>query len=58
MTTPPRPHETLAIHGGRPVREGILPYGEQLLTDEDAEDVRAAVRKVMAYFGDGRHGRG
>jgi len=32
--------ETLAIHGGRPVREELLPYGRQSLDDSD---VRAVV---------------
>jgi perosamine synthetase len=31
--------ETLALHGGTPVREQLLPYGRQSLTDEDIERV-------------------
>jgi len=39
-----RPQDaTLAIHGGAPVREVLLPYGLQHLTDEDV----AAVVEVL-----------
>ncbi len=31
--------ETLAIHGGTPVREKLLPYGRQSLDDADIEAV-------------------
>ena len=30
---------TLALHGGTPVREKLLPYGRQSLTDDDIERV-------------------
>jgi len=44
MTTSPDAHATLAIHGGRPVREGMLPYGRQWLTDADVEAVVEVLR--------------
>lgn len=34
----------LAIHGGRPVREALLPYGRQTITDADVAAVVAALR--------------
>jgi perosamine synthetase len=44
MTASSRPPATLAIHGGRPVREEVLPYGQQLLTDADVETVVEVLR--------------
>jgi len=35
MSVTPTRLETLAIHGGTPVRETLLPYGRQSLDDED-----------------------
>jgi perosamine synthetase len=35
---------TLAIHGGRPVREPLLPYGRQTLTDADVSAVVDVLR--------------
>jgi perosamine synthetase len=43
MTTSPDTPVTLALYGGRPVREEILPYGRQRLTDADV----AAVVEVL-----------
>src|SRR6266576_6045235 len=40
MSATPTKLEMLAIHGGTPVRETLLPYGRQSL---DAEDIQAAV---------------
>jgi perosamine synthetase len=40
MSATPTKLETLAIHGGTPVRETLLPYGRQSL---DEEDIQAAV---------------
>jgi perosamine synthetase len=40
MRSAPVPQEQLAIHGGRPVRLTILPYGRQSI---DEEDIRAVV---------------
>ncbi len=40
MSATPTKLETLAIHGGTPVRETLLPYGRQSLDDED---IQAAV---------------
>ena len=31
--------ETLAMHGGKPVRERLLPYGRQSLDDADVQAV-------------------
>ena len=39
MSALPRKLETLAIHGGTPVREKFLPYGRQSLDDADIEAV-------------------
>jgi perosamine synthetase len=39
MSTSPTKLETLAIHGGTPVREKLLPYGRQSLDDEDIQAV-------------------
>ena len=35
--------KTLAINGGPPVRDELLPYGSQCITEEDADVVREAV---------------
>jgi perosamine synthetase len=39
MSASPIKLETLAIHGGTPVREKLLPYGRQSLDDEDIQAV-------------------
>src|ERR1700690_3632998 len=39
MNSPHTKLETLAIHGGTPVRETLLPYGRQSLDDEDIQAV-------------------
>src|ERR1019366_6058560 len=39
MTASPKKLETLAIHGGAPVRETFLPYGRQSLDDADIQAV-------------------
>ncbi len=39
MITSPTKLETLALHGGKPVREKLLPYGRQSLDDSDIEAV-------------------
>src|SRR5260370_38621964 len=39
MTALPTKLETLAIHGGSPVRERLLPYGRQSLDDADIQAV-------------------
>src|ERR1700675_3245653 len=39
MSAPLTKQETLAIHGGEPVRERLLPYGRQSLDDEDIQAV-------------------
>jgi perosamine synthetase len=41
--TPPK-LETLAIHGGTPVREKLLPYGRQSLDDNDVQAVVEALK--------------
>src|SRR5699024_347089 len=38
---------TLAVHGGRPVRDDYLPYGQQWL---DEEDVAAVVETLKSPF--------
>lgn len=45
MSATPTKLETLAIHGGTPVREKMLPYGRQSL---DEEDVRAVVEVLRS----------
>src|SRR5258708_8440237 len=37
MSALPTKLETLAIHGGKPVRERLLPYGRQSLDDADVQ---------------------
>jgi perosamine synthetase len=39
MSSTPTKLETLAIHGGKPVRETLLPYGRQSLDEEDIQAV-------------------
>src|SRR6266403_4928155 len=39
MSALPTKLETLAIHGGKPVRERLLPYGRQSLDDADVQAV-------------------
>src|ERR1035437_6135297 len=39
MSALPTKLETLAIHGGSPVRERLLPYGRQSLDDADIQAV-------------------
>jgi perosamine synthetase len=39
MSAPPTKLETLAMHGGTPVRERLLPYGRQSLDDADIQAV-------------------
>lgn len=39
MSSSPTKLETLAIHGGTPVREKLLPYGRQSLDDDDIQAV-------------------
>jgi perosamine synthetase len=39
MSASPTKLETLAIHGGTPVREKLLPYGRQSLDEKDIEAV-------------------
>ena len=36
--------EKLALHGGRPAREQLLPYGRQSIDDDDVAAVVAALR--------------
>lgn len=43
MSATPTKFETLAIHGGRPVRDKLLPYGRQCVEEEDI----AAVVEVL-----------
>ena len=45
MSATPTKLETLAIHGGTPVRETLLPYGRQSLDDED---IQAAVEVLRS----------
>jgi perosamine synthetase len=45
MSTTPTKLETLAIHGGTPVRETLLPYGRQSLDDED---IQAAIEVLKS----------
>jgi len=44
MTTTAVTPETLAIHGGKPVREKFLPYGRQSVEENDIEAVLAVLR--------------
>jgi len=44
MTSIPTKVEELAIHGGTPVREKLLPYGRQSLNEDDIEAVVKVLR--------------
>jgi perosamine synthetase len=44
MSALPTKLETLAIHGGTPVREKLLPYGRQSLDDADIQAVVAVLK--------------
>src|SRR6202140_1447146 len=44
MRALPTKLETLAIHGGTPVREKLLPYGRQSVDDADIEAVVEVLR--------------
>src|SRR6202140_423899 len=44
MSALPTKLETLAIHGGTPVRERLLPYGRQSLNEEDIQAVVEVLR--------------
>ena len=44
MTVTPAAREPLAINGGKPVRENLLPYGRQAITEEDISAVVEVLR--------------
>src|SRR5580658_8326698 len=44
MSALPTNLETLAVHGGKPVREKLLPYGRQSLDDSDIKAVVEVLR--------------
>lgn len=44
MTVTPIVREALAIHGGKPVRPTLLPYGRQSITEEDIRAVNEVLR--------------
>jgi perosamine synthetase len=44
MSTQPRKADALAIHGGTPVRETLLPYGRQSLDEADIQAVVEVLR--------------
>ena len=44
MSAPPTKLETLAIHGGTPVRQALLPYGRQSLDESDIQAVVEVLR--------------
>src|SRR5713101_7320744 len=44
MSALPIKLETLAVHGGTPVRERLLPYGRQSLNEEDIQAVVKVLR--------------
>src|SRR5262250_1919429 len=44
MSTTTPTLETLALHGGTPVRSSLLPYGRQSITEEDIQAVVKALR--------------
>jgi perosamine synthetase len=44
MTATPATSEQLAINGGKPVRENLLPYGRQSITEEDIAAVVDVLR--------------
>lgn len=43
--------ETLAIHGGRPVRAALLPYGRHAIDEDDVAAVGAALRGALITTG-------
>jgi UDP-4-amino-4,6-dideoxy-N-acetyl-beta-L-altrosamine transaminase len=43
--------ERLAIHGGRPVREALLPYGRHAIDEDDVAAVVAALRGALITTG-------
>jgi UDP-4-amino-4,6-dideoxy-N-acetyl-beta-L-altrosamine transaminase len=45
------PDPTLALHGGRPVRASVLPYGRQLLEEDDIQAVVGALRASLITTG-------
>lgn len=47
MSSTPTKLETLAVHGGTPVRETLLPYGRQNLDDDD---IRAVVEVLKSNW--------
>lgn len=70
MTSNPRRDTPLAIHGGPPVREALLPYGRQTLTEADVAAATEVLRsdwlttgpkvaefeEAIADYVDARHG--
>lgn len=70
MTSNTRRDTPLAIHGGPPVREALLPYGRQTLTEEDVAAATEVLRsdwlttgpkvaefeEAIADYVDARHG--
>ena len=44
MSTTAPTRETLALHGGTPVRKVLLPYGRQAITEEDIQAVAETLR--------------
>src|SRR5215813_13405771 len=44
MTVTPIIREALAIHGGKPVRPTLLPYGRQSIREEDIQAVNEVLR--------------
>jgi perosamine synthetase len=44
MSSTPTKLEPLAIHGGKPVRENLLPYGRQSLDEDDIQAVAEVLR--------------
>jgi len=51
MSALPTTVETLAIHGGRPVRERLLPYGRQSLDDADIQAVVEVLKSDWLTMG-------
>jgi perosamine synthetase len=51
MSAPPAKLENLAIRGGTPVREKLLPYGRQNLDDEDIQAVVEVLRSEWLTTG-------
>ena len=51
MTQTPAARETLAIHGGTPVRATLLPYGRQDITDADIAAVAGVLRSDFLTTG-------